>query len=203
MNYWETPEERRIYGVTEETPTVALVLSLLQLLSKGTITGAKLGIARAMLFHSDDKRIVLTITPETTIARIVELMGADLPQSAADAQDDEPQQKEVDTNAVYWDFDWACIVADFQREYGLDLYAEADTMHWWRFVRLLRNLSAESSLANRCYWRGKDLAKEKDPKERDKARQAKKAATPAEVWKENNGGSMMDIKRRLLEEQGG
>ena len=43
-----------------------------------------------------------------------------------------------------WDFDAPRVIADFQREYGIDL-AEPDLkMHWWRFWSLFRELSDTS-----------------------------------------------------------
>lgn len=42
-----------------------------------------------------------------------------------------------------WEFDAWRVVADFQREYHIDLLA-CDDMHWWRFWSLFRGLSDSS-----------------------------------------------------------
>lgn len=40
-----------------------------------------------------------------------------------------------------WDYDMPLVVADFQREYGIDLTDGSLGMHWWRFMALFRGLS--------------------------------------------------------------
>lgn len=49
------------------------------------------------------------------------------------------------TRVFDWNWDAGRVIADFQREYGLDLTDRTLRMHWWRFWSLFRNLS-ESSL---------------------------------------------------------
>lgn len=43
-----------------------------------------------------------------------------------------------------WDFDAPRVIADFQREYGIDLTEPKLDMHWWRFWSLFRELSDTS-----------------------------------------------------------
>lgn len=43
-----------------------------------------------------------------------------------------------------WDADASRVVADFQREYGVDLTDPGLSMHWWRFWSLFRGLGSES-----------------------------------------------------------
>lgn len=43
-----------------------------------------------------------------------------------------------------WDFDAPRAIADFQREYGIDLVDPTLEMHWWRFWSLFRGLSDTS-----------------------------------------------------------
>lgn len=43
-----------------------------------------------------------------------------------------------------WDHDARLVIADFQREYGLDLTDPALEMHWWRWWSLFRGLSDTS-----------------------------------------------------------
>ena len=49
------------------------------------------------------------------------------------------------TRVFDWDWDAGRVLADLQREYGIDLADGGLRMHWWRFWSLFRNLS-ESSL---------------------------------------------------------
>ena len=43
-----------------------------------------------------------------------------------------------------YDYDTDNLVADFQREYGLDITSGGDSIHWWRFVSLISGLSDSS-----------------------------------------------------------
>lgn len=43
-----------------------------------------------------------------------------------------------------WDWDAGRVLADFQREYGIDLSDGSLRMHWWRFWSLFRSLSEDS-----------------------------------------------------------
>lgn len=43
-----------------------------------------------------------------------------------------------------WDYDAHLVIADFQREYGIDLTDPSLEMHWWRFMDLFRGLSDAS-----------------------------------------------------------
>jgi hypothetical protein len=44
-----------------------------------------------------------------------------------------------------WDADQERLVADFQREYGMDLTDPELHIHWWRFLALLGQLSDDSA----------------------------------------------------------
>lgn len=48
------------------------------------------------------------------------------------------------TRVFDWDWDASRVIADFQREYGLDLTDRTLRLHWWRFWSLFRNLSEAS-----------------------------------------------------------
>lgn len=43
-----------------------------------------------------------------------------------------------------WDWDAYMVIADFQREYGIDLTDPTTTMHWWRFWSLFKALGNTS-----------------------------------------------------------
>ncbi len=53
-----------------------------------------------------------------------------------------------------WDWDAARVVADFQREYGIDLSDKNLKMHWWRFWSLFRGLSEGSQTMEAVKVRG-------------------------------------------------
>lgn len=53
-----------------------------------------------------------------------------------------------------WDWDAGRVIADFQREYGLDLTDRTLRLHWWRFWSLFQNLSEASSTMDAISVRG-------------------------------------------------
>jgi hypothetical protein len=58
-----------------------------------------------------------------------------------------------DTRALDWDHDAGTILADFRREYGIDLADEQTRMHWWAFSAYFDNLSADSEIKRAIYYR--------------------------------------------------
>jgi hypothetical protein len=56
-----------------------------------------------------------------------------------------------------WDTDQRRVVADFQREYGLDLADSGVKMHWWRFLALFEGLSDDSRTMTAIGYRAMDI----------------------------------------------
>jgi hypothetical protein len=56
-----------------------------------------------------------------------------------------------------WDTDQRRVVADFQREYGLDLADAGVKMHWWRFLALFEGLSDDSRTMTAIGYRAMDI----------------------------------------------
>lgn len=52
-----------------------------------------------------------------------------------------------------WDHDAGMILADFRREYAVDLADAATRMHWWAFMAYFDNLSADSEVKRAMYYR--------------------------------------------------
>ena len=55
--------------------------------------------------------------------------------------------------ALDWDHDAGMILADFRREYGIDLADPATRMHWWVFMAYFNNLSGPSETKTAMYYR--------------------------------------------------
>lgn len=53
-----------------------------------------------------------------------------------------------------WDWDAGRVLADFQREYGIDLSDGSLRMHWWRFWSLFQSLSEDSQTMRAISVRG-------------------------------------------------
>lgn len=53
-----------------------------------------------------------------------------------------------------WDHDAGMILADFRREYSIDLADPQTRMHWWVFMAYFRNLSGASETKTAMYYRG-------------------------------------------------
>jgi hypothetical protein len=120
--------------------------------------GYRTGIQIARLADSGlDARIIA--------AQILVLyFGADIPSDHEAALEaamsfhrcGEPEPKKragSGARALDWDHDAGTILADFRREYGIDLADEHTRMHWWAFMAYFDNLSAESEIKRAMYYR--------------------------------------------------
>lgn len=58
------------------------------------------------------------------------------------------------TRVFDWDWDAGRVIADFQREYRIDLSSKNTNMHWWRFWSLFRGLSESSQTMEAIRIRG-------------------------------------------------
>ena len=52
-----------------------------------------------------------------------------------------------------WDHDAGMVLADFRREYGIDLADPATRLHWWVFMAYFDNLSTDSQTKTAMYYR--------------------------------------------------
>ncbi|MHB1323994.1 MAG: Gp15 family bacteriophage protein [Coriobacteriia bacterium] len=59
-----------------------------------------------------------------------------------------------------WDHDAGMILADFRREYDIDLADPATRIHWWVFMAYFENLSADSETKTAMYYRGASRPKD-------------------------------------------
>lgn len=66
---------------------------------------------------------------------------------------DEPSGGGSGARLLDWDHDAGRILADFRREYSIDLADPATDMHWWVFLALLSGLSPEAELSRAMHWR--------------------------------------------------
>jgi len=85
-----------------------------------------------------------------------------------------------------WDWDWDAprLLADFQREYHIDLVDPTLEMHWWRFWSLFRNLSDTSATMHAISIRGTSLDG-LDGRERERIRRLQSSVLlPARTEKE-------------------
>lgn len=55
--------------------------------------------------------------------------------------------------ALDWDHDASTILADFRREYGIDLTDPATTLHWWAFMAYFEGLTSESGIQRAMHYR--------------------------------------------------
>jgi hypothetical protein len=73
-----------------------------------------------------------------------------------------------------WDEDQKRLVADFMREYRIDLTDESTELHWWMFLALFENLSGESATMKAIGVRAMEIPKGATDKERARIRELKK-----------------------------
>lgn len=72
-----------------------------------------------------------------------------------------------------WDHDAGRLLADFRREYRIDLADAATRIHWWVFMAYFEHLSVESEVKQAIYYRGgkpKDLKGDDAKRWREMAR---------------------------------
>ncbi len=73
-------------------------------------------------------------------------------------------------DVIDFEIDADYIYADFLTAYGIDVTDTEITLHWWRFLALLRALPESASMSKRMYYRSVNLA---DYKGKEKARIAR------------------------------
>ena len=66
------------------------------------------------------------------------------------------------------------LVADFQREYKLDLTDPSLSMHWWRFLALFNNLSNTSQTMTIRGYRSCDIPKDAPPETKERIKEIKR-----------------------------
>lgn len=98
-----------------------------------------------------------------------------------------PKQKRLaDKRLIDWDWDASTIIADFEREYSIDLTDPNLHMHWWRFMSLFTGLSDTSKTMDTVNIRAADLdSKHLSAKEKRLLKERKRAVMlPARTSKE-------------------
>lgn len=121
----------------------------------GVRTGYRTGIQVARLADSDlDERLVAG-------AILMCYFGDRAPADAAGALEavmlfhrcGRPQTRSRGPRALDWDHDAGRVLADFRREYGIDLADPATRLHWWTFMAYLENLSGDSETMTAMHYR--------------------------------------------------
>lgn len=64
-----------------------------------------------------------------------------------------PAEGKAPKRVLDWDHDAGMILADFRREYGIDLADPATKVHWWVFMAYFTNLSTDSQTKQAIYYR--------------------------------------------------
>lgn len=71
-----------------------------------------------------------------------------------------PPPKRQGRRLLDWDHDAGMILADFRREYGIDLADAVTKMHWWAFMAYFANLSNTSETKTAMYYRNTPVPRE-------------------------------------------
>lgn len=119
-------------------------------------SGYRTGIQVARLADSDlDARIIAGAT-------LMLYFGDEVPDDAGAALEAVMRfhRREIDTKSrrsqpriLDWDHDSGRIMADFRREYGIDLADPATRMHWWVFMAHFEHLSPDSEVMTAMHYR--------------------------------------------------
>lgn len=119
-------------------------------------TGYRTGIQVARIADSE-------LPQHLIVASILGLyFGCDLPGDADAAFSaamafyrcgDEAPTGKKHARLLDWDHDAGMVLADFRREYGIDLADPATKLHWWVFMAYFTNLSTDSQTKQALYYR--------------------------------------------------
>lgn len=86
-----------------------------------------------------------------------------------------PKRRTRARRLLDWDHDAGMVLADFRREYGIDLADASTRMHWWVFMAYFNNLSADSQTKNAIYYRQASRPRDMSPAEAKRFSAMKKA----------------------------
>lgn len=91
----------------------------------------------------------------------------------ANGGDEEMAAEEKKKNVYSFSVDYPCILAAFLQDYGIDLQ-KIGHLHWWKFRMLFDNLSEDTEIRKRIYYRALDLNDVKDKEERKRIAKIKR-----------------------------
>lgn len=118
--------------------------------------GWKKGAATLRLAFDDEAYAHAISNPDAAFAAAMDFLMRRQP-----GQVEKPltkQQKRLSSiRTMDWDWDAPLIVADYRREYGIDLTDHDMDMHWWRFMALFDGLSDTASIIDCIRVRAADL----------------------------------------------
>lgn len=100
----------------------------------------------------------------------------------------ETRPRKAAQRSMDWDMDAGLIVASFQKEYGIDITARGCSMHWWRFLDLLRGMGNDAPIMQAAQVRAMKLPEGNDKWSRERrdaiAEAKKRLAIPAKTASE-------------------
>ena len=96
----------------------------------------------------------------------------------------ERQRSKAGNRTWDWSYDAPYLIADFQREYGIDLTDPALDMHWWRFWPLFRGLGDSSLTMTAMAARGADPSEYEGDARRRLVERQRELALPARTEEE-------------------
>lgn len=98
----------------------------------------------------------------------------DLPVCGPESTGGEEKNPEESRKNVYsFSVDYPCILSGFLQDYCIDLQ-KVGYLHWWKFRMLFDNLSEDTEIRKRIYYRSLDLNDVKDKEERKRIAKIKR-----------------------------
>lgn len=92
------------------------------------------------------------------------------PESDEGEEDEDEDEEWVDTerNPPLYSFerDGGLIYTAILQTYGIDIEADGDTLHWWKFLAMIRDISPQTSFSRLLQLRQRYLSGEMDDAER-------------------------------------
>ncbi len=130
----------------------------------------------SLVFTDADSLHIVTEKPDEALEQAVRFLNRTLGDTLPTRPPTRRERALRGMRLFDWDYDAARIVADFEREYSIDLTNPDTKMHWWRFMTLFNGLSDTSATMEAISVRAADLDAKGMSKEQKKHLRERKAA---------------------------
>lgn len=98
-----------------------------------------------LAYPSEEYRQLLADNYEDALSKALDFLNRTLGNDTPERPLTRSEKRLRGLRLLDWDYDASRVVADFAREYGIDLTDGDLTMHWWRFMALFNGLSDQSA----------------------------------------------------------
>lgn len=110
-----------------------------------------------LAYPSEEYRRLIAGNYEDALSKALDFLNRTLGDDTPERPLTRSEKRLRGLRLLDWDYDASRVVADFAREYGIDLTDGDLTMHWWRFMALFNGLSDQSATMEAIAIRAADI----------------------------------------------